>query len=225
MWEKKQPRPLGNYTVEQHGGSGIKGIINQAKKQARRSYIYYLHFFHFRRCNQQIYGGRLLCVTGTGRLCTHFDHWPSKCKVGSVLLTALVFLFFFPSRRLLSPHNAPCLQSNLHNKQSKSQNHVVVSLPFKLGCLQNWVHTSQPSVELFCIMQCLHLTWWERNSYFKVMWQKYHRIDQRGTWGSDQSKGRPRENWHVYKKWTKARQLKVNPSCRRSFDGNSVWIS
>lgn len=116
MWEKKQPRPLGNYTVEQHGGSGIKGIINQAKKQARRSYIYYLHFFHFRRCNQQIYGGRLLCVTGTGRLCTHFDHWPSKCKVGSVLLTALVFLFFFPL-----PPTIISTQCPLPPKQSPQQ--------------------------------------------------------------------------------------------------------
>lgn len=33
----------------------LNGIINQAKKQARCSYIYYLHVFHFRRCNQQIY--------------------------------------------------------------------------------------------------------------------------------------------------------------------------
>lgn len=35
----------------------LNGIINQVKKQARCSYIYYLHFFHFRRCNQQIYIG------------------------------------------------------------------------------------------------------------------------------------------------------------------------
>ena len=35
----------------------LNGIINQAKKQARCSYIYYLHFFHFRRCNQQIHIG------------------------------------------------------------------------------------------------------------------------------------------------------------------------
>lgn len=35
----------------------LNGIINQAKKQARCSYIYYLHVFHFRRCNQQIYVG------------------------------------------------------------------------------------------------------------------------------------------------------------------------
>ena len=35
----------------------LNGIINQAKKQARCSYIYYLHVFHFRRCNQRIYVG------------------------------------------------------------------------------------------------------------------------------------------------------------------------
>lgn len=33
----------------------LNGIINQAKKQARCSYIYYLHVFRFRRCNKQIY--------------------------------------------------------------------------------------------------------------------------------------------------------------------------
>lgn len=33
----------------------LNGIINQAKKQARCSYIYYLHVFHFKRCNKQIY--------------------------------------------------------------------------------------------------------------------------------------------------------------------------
>lgn len=40
----------------------LNGIINQAKKQARCSYIYYLHVFHFRRCNKQIYVGLLTCV-------------------------------------------------------------------------------------------------------------------------------------------------------------------
>lgn len=35
----------------------LNGIINQAKKQARCSDIYYLHVFHFRRCNKQIYVG------------------------------------------------------------------------------------------------------------------------------------------------------------------------
>lgn len=33
----------------------LNGIINQAKKQARCSYIYYLHVFRFRRGNKQIY--------------------------------------------------------------------------------------------------------------------------------------------------------------------------
>lgn len=35
----------------------LNGIINQAKKQARCSYIYYLHVFHFRRSNKQTYVG------------------------------------------------------------------------------------------------------------------------------------------------------------------------
>lgn len=90
----------------------LNGIINQAKKQARCSYIYYLHFFHFRRCNQQTYtSGPLIRVTGTWRPSAHFDHWPWKRKVGSVLLSTLFF----------SSTQCPLPPSNLYKKQNKSR--------------------------------------------------------------------------------------------------------
>lgn len=90
----------------------LNGIINQAKKQARCSYIYYLHVFHFRRCNKQIY-------VGAPDLC----HWdleaknpfrPLTLKARSGICSAQ-WLFCFP-HWLSSPHNALCLRSNLQNK-------------------------------------------------------------------------------------------------------------
>lgn len=93
----------------------LNGIINQAKKQARCSYIYYLHVFHFRRCNKQIYiRAPDLCHRD---LEAENPFWPLTLKARSGISSAQWF-FCFP-HRLSSPHNALCLQSNLHNKQNK----------------------------------------------------------------------------------------------------------
>lgn len=52
----------------------LNGIINQAKKQARCSYIYYLHVFHFKRRNKQIYVGAAVLFQAPGGRDPISDH-------------------------------------------------------------------------------------------------------------------------------------------------------
>lgn len=99
----------------------LNGIINQAKKQARCSYIYYLHVFHFRRCNKQIYVGAAdLCYRHleAGILFSTAD--PQSVKWDQICSTR----FSSPSPNII---NALRLQSNLHNKQDKFQGIVLLS--------------------------------------------------------------------------------------------------
>lgn len=94
----------------------LNGIINQAKKQARCSYIYYLHVFHFKRCNKQIYVGAAdLCYRHLEAGIPFLTTDPKSAKWDQICSAP----FSLP-HRLSSLHNALRLQSNLHNKQNKS---------------------------------------------------------------------------------------------------------
>lgn len=77
----------------------LNGIINQAKKQARCSYIYYLHFFHFRRCNQQIYVRAPNPCHGDLEAECRF--WPLTLGVSSGISSAH-FIFFLTAYHLLT---------------------------------------------------------------------------------------------------------------------------
>lgn len=126
----------------------LNGIINQAKKQARCSYIYYLHFFHFRRCNQQIY------VRASnpchGDLEAERRVRPLTLGVSSGISCALF---------ICSPLCSLAPQQRL--RQEKQNRVVVISLSFKLGSVQNWVRNSTVCRDAFAL-RCVHLTPWRK---------------------------------------------------------------
>lgn len=102
----------------------LNGIINQAKKQARCSYIYYLHVFHFRRCNQQIY----VWAPDPCRwdLEAERPFRPLTLKVQSGISSARRFIFFLPDYHL---HTMPSASKVISTTSRTSPTESCCCLP------------------------------------------------------------------------------------------------